>query len=162
MGRPDIRCGKLSVAPGVSTRHQVSDDDVPASGPDERRVFEKDPFRSNSVNCSDDLSVEPASLAVDACAASGGADVLTREASAKRIDASQLSREVHGAHVTFDDAQPGEALAQDGAGIGIPLDGDNGLMPEDEVGEDSAAGSGEEMAGAHVSMPPPKTAPAQP
>lgn len=141
MSGADIRRGKLSVAPGVSTRHQVGDDDVPASGADEGAVFEEDPFGPNSVNCPDNLSVQAAALSIDAGAFSGSRDVLARESSAQRIDASQLSREVHGADITFDDSQAGESLAQDGAGVGVPLDGNDRLVSEDEVGQDAAAGS---------------------
>lgn len=141
MGRSNISRGKLSVAPGISTRHKVGDDDVPASGADEGAVFEEDPGRSNSVNCADDLSVQTASLAANACSLACSRDVLTRESSAERIDASQLSREVHGSDIAFDDSQAGESLAQDGAGVGVPLDGNDRLVSEDEVGQDAAAGS---------------------
>lgn len=143
MGRSDISRGKLSVAPGISTRHQVGDDDVPASGSDEGTVFKEHPGRSNSVNCADDLSVQAASLAANACPFARSRDVLTRKSSAERIDASQLSREVHGSDIAFDDSQARESLAQDGAGVGVPLDGNDGGVSEDEVGQDAAAGSGE-------------------
>lgn len=152
--RSDIRRGKLSVAPGISTRHQVGDDDVPASGSDERAVFKEDPGRSNSVNCSHDFAVEAASLASNACALSSRADVLTREASADCIDASQLSREVHGSDIALDDSKAGELLAQDLAGVGVPLDSDDGLVTEDEVGKDAAACTGEEMSSSHVTPAP--------
>lgn len=114
---------------------------MPASGSDEGAVFEEHPGRSNSVNCADDLSVQTASLAFDACSLACCADVLTREASAQRIDASQLPREVHGSDITFDDSQAGELLAQDGAGVGVPLDGNDRGVPKDDVGQDAAAGS---------------------
>lgn len=163
MRRSDIRRGKLSVAPGISTRHQVGDDDVPASGSDEGAVFEEHPGRSNSVNCSHDFSVEAAALAADACSLSSSADVLTRKSSAERIDSSQLSREVHGSDIALDDSQAGESLSEHLAGVGVPLDGDNWLVAEDEIGKDSAAGTGEEMSSSHALKPSPCTAsPARP
>lgn len=143
MSRSDIRRGKLSVAPGISTLHQVGDDDVPASGADERAVFKEDPGGSNSVNCSHDFSVEAGALSFNAGTLSCCADVLTREASAERIDSSQLSREVHGSDIALDDSQAGEPFAQDLAGVGIPLDSDDGIVSEDEVCQDAATGSGE-------------------
>lgn len=146
---PDISRGQESVAPGISTRHQVADDNVPALGSDAWGVFQEHPGRSNSVDCAHDLAVESAALAVDALPIGiGRTDVGTREASADRIDASQLSREVHGADIALDDSQAGELSAQDGACVSVPLDGDDGLMAEDEVGEDSAAGTGEQVGGA--------------
>lgn len=114
---------------------------MPASGSDEGAVFKEDPGRSNSVNCADDLSVEAASLSANACSLACSRDVLTRESSAQRIDASQLSREVHGSDIAFDDSQAGEPLAQDSAGVGIPLDGNDWIVAQDEVGKDASARS---------------------
>jgi len=62
--------------------------------------------------------------------------------------------------VDFVHAQAGEpsignAGAEDGAGVGVPLDdGDRG-MAEDEIGVKSAAGAAEEVERAHTYAPPP-------
>lgn len=54
----------------------------------------------------------------------------------------------------------GCSLAQHGAGVGIPFDGEDGFMPKDEIGEQAAAGSCEEMRGSHGSgIPFPKNRP---
>jgi hypothetical protein len=44
----------------------------------------------------------------------------------------------------------GGALSQDGAAVGIKLNGSDGCVSEDEIAEQSAAGSGEEVEGLHV------------
>jgi hypothetical protein len=110
MRRPDISRPKDSVAPGISPRHQVPDDDMPAAGSDAGGVFQEHPGRSHSIDCPDDFSVEPAALTADPDASTGGADVLARESAAYRINRSQ-STEVHPAHIAFDDMQSREAGA---------------------------------------------------
>ena len=50
-------------------------------------------------------------------------------------------------NVSFVHVQPGEptfsgSLAQDLAGVPVPLNSDNWLVPEDKIGKESAAGSG--------------------
>lgn len=111
MGRAGISRTKDSVAPGISSRHKVSDDDVPTLEPDARAVFEEYPLRSNNVDCSHGLPVEAGSISVDALPAwVGGADIGAREASAQRIDASHASK-VHPSDISLDDMYPGEAGA---------------------------------------------------
>jgi hypothetical protein len=54
----DVSRSKDSVAPGISSRHKVPNDDVASLGSDAWAVFEKHPGRSNSVNCTHDLAIE--------------------------------------------------------------------------------------------------------
>jgi hypothetical protein len=110
MRRPDISRPKDAVAPGISPRHQVPDDDMPATGSDAGGVFQEHPGRSHGIDCPNDLSVEPAALPGDADASAGGADVLARESAAHRINRSQ-SAKVHPAHIALDDMQSREAGA---------------------------------------------------
>jgi len=138
----NISRAKDSVAPGISSRHKIPDDDVSSFGSDSWAVLQEHPGRSDSVNCSHDFAVQAAALAGDSEPVwVAGADVGARESSANRIDANQLSREVHGSHVGIDDPESGELPAEDGACIGIPFNGDDWLMAEDKVCEDAAAGT---------------------
>jgi hypothetical protein len=50
-------------------------------------------------------------------------------------------REVHGADIPLDDSHAGELATQNGAGIGVPFNGDDWFVSEDEIGEDAAPGS---------------------
>lgn len=86
---PDISRGKYSVAPGVSARHKLTDDNVTAAGSDLRAVFEKYESRANSVNCPEHLADESAPLSADPGSASCDANILAREA---RMDAIHSSR----------------------------------------------------------------------
>ncbi|MFA7269875.1 MAG: hypothetical protein WC073_11065 [Sterolibacterium sp.] len=70
MACADIRRGKRSVAPGVSTRHEFADDDIAASGADVRAVFEEDEARSDRVDGAEDFRDEAASRAGEASASS--------------------------------------------------------------------------------------------
>lgn len=47
----------------------------------------------------------------------------------------------------------GGALAQDSAAVGIKLNCSDWRVSEDEIGEQSAAGAGEEVKGLHVIQP---------
>jgi hypothetical protein len=71
------------------------------------------------------------------------------------IHASGVFGWVEQPNVALPHPQAGEpsvcgSFSQDLAGVGLPLDGHNGSVSEDEVAEQSAAGSGKEVHGSHV------------
>jgi hypothetical protein len=68
--RSDISRPKDSVSPGISTRHELTDDDVPTFGSDSGAVFKEHPIWSNNVNCTHDLSKQSASFAFNSFSAS--------------------------------------------------------------------------------------------
>lgn len=61
---------------------------------------------------------------------------------------------VEGSDIAFVDMQSGEpslgaSLAQHGAGVGIPFNGADGGMADDEIGKQSTAAASEEVHGSH-------------
>jgi hypothetical protein len=95
------------------------------------------------------LHPQPAALSVEAAPASCSRDVLAREASGDDIDVSAPRSPVEGPNVVphgeaweVSVALPGE---EHGASEGIKFDSADGNVPESEVGEDSAACSGEKV-----------------
>jgi hypothetical protein len=68
MACTDIRRGKDSVAPGISARHQLPDDDIAPFGTDAWRVFEEDKGRTDGVDGAEVFRDKPATLTCEACA----------------------------------------------------------------------------------------------
>ena len=66
MACADIRRGKRSVAPGISTRHEFGDDDIPPSGADVRAIFEEDEARPDRVDGAEDFRDEATSRPCEA------------------------------------------------------------------------------------------------
>jgi hypothetical protein len=85
---------------------------------------------------------------MDSRAISGDANILTREACMDAIHSASPLGWIKQPHVSLVHVQAGEpavlgSLAQDGAGVGVPLDGADGLMSKNEVCEQTPPGSGE-------------------
>lgn len=79
---------------------------------------------------------------------------LAREACMQAIHSAGVAGWIEQPNVSLVHAQTGEpsigsALAQDSAAVGIKLNCSDWDVSEDEVGEQSAAGTGKEVKGAH-------------
>jgi hypothetical protein len=83
-----------------------------------------------------------------ACLFSSSANVLARESRMNAVHASGVLGWIKQADISFPHPQAGEpsvcgSFAQDFAGVGFPLNSDNWLVSENEVGKQSTADSGE-------------------
>ncbi len=83
----------------------------------------------------------------NACFISGIANVLARESRMDAIHFSGVLGWIEQSDISFPHMQVGEpsfccSFAEDTAGIGIPLNSDNWIMSEDEVGKESASDAG--------------------
>jgi hypothetical protein len=146
----------------IPERGQVPENHVESAISDSWAVLQHDESWQNDTGHPDNFFPQTGSGSVaDACAAASRGYILAREARMQAIHSAGVPGWIEHPHVSFVHVQTGEpclggSLAQDGAAVGIPLDGADGLMAEDEVGEESAAGAGEEVEGLeHDIIPPP-------
>lgn len=103
-------------------------------------VFQEDEAGSYHVSDAEDFAIETAALAIDPGPAAGDADILAREARMDAIHSSRPGGWIEQPDVPLMHVQAGEpavsgAGSQDGAGVGVPLDGADWLVAEDEVCE---------------------------
>jgi hypothetical protein len=134
----NIRCGKYSIAPGVSTRHKFGNDTVSPFGPNAWTVLQEYEARSNSVDCAQDFTPESASWAVDSDSFPCCANILAREARMEAIHSSRVFGWIEQPNVSLVHVQTGKpsiggSLSQDLAAVGVPFDGGNGFMSENKV-----------------------------
>jgi hypothetical protein len=80
-------------------RGQVAENDSESSRSERWAVLHSHPLGSHFANHAGELSPEPGSLAVDAGAGAGDADVLAREAARNAVSNASPRSAVKGAHV---------------------------------------------------------------
>jgi hypothetical protein len=108
-------------------------------------VFKEQVSRSNDASNADDLGPQAAARTFrNACAISGRANILAREARCDAIHASRVFGWIEQPNISFVHVQVGEpslcgALAQDLAAVSVPFDSGNWRVSEDEIGKQSAA-----------------------
>lgn len=122
---------------------------VPENGSEPTRnnsgdVFQEEEFGSYSIGDAQDLPIKSGAFPVDPIASTGNANILARESRMQAIHAAGVFGWVEQPDITFVHPHAGEPSiggtgSQDGAGVGVPLDGKDGGMSEDEIGVRSAA-----------------------
>jgi hypothetical protein len=161
MGRSSI--GSSYTAPSRIKPHvgKISEDDVESRSDsnDCCDVLKEQAVGSNDASNAADFGPEVTSRTfADASLIAGVANVLAREACMDAIHSARVFGWIEQPNVSLMHSQPGEpsvvgSLSQDLAGVSVPLDSGNWRVSEDEVGEQSAAGSGKEVQGAHARSP---------
>ncbi len=154
MGSSDIGTSQHAPPSIVAQRGKVSEDAVESSTNDCWAVLqEREPWLYDS-EAAPHLRPQARAFAGQAGTLPSDADVLAREARCEAIHAARPRGWIEQPNVSLVHVQAGEpaiggALAQDGAAIGVPLDGADGLVSEDEVRQEATTCSSEEMDGSH-------------
>jgi hypothetical protein len=161
MGRSSIGSSQTDPSRIEPQLGKISEDDVESRS--ERNdccdVLKEQDSGSNNASDADDFGPEAASRTfLNASAISGVANVLAREARCEEIHSAGVRGWIEQPDISLVHVQAGEpslggSLAQDSAGVSVPLNSGNWLVPEDEVGEQSAPCSGEQVEGSHVISP---------
>lgn len=153
MGRTSIGSSQTDPSRIEPQVGKVSEDDVESRSEinDCCDVLKEQDAGSNCASDADDLGPETASRTfLNASAISGMANVLAREARCDEIHASRVFGWIEQPNVSLVHVQVGEpslcgSLPKDSAAVLVVFNSDNWGVPEDEVGEQSAAGSSEEV-----------------
>jgi len=156
MGRTHVGSSYACPAAVIPARGQVAEYGSQSVRKDCCDVFQEQESGSYRVSHAQDFTVETAArVCAHARLLSGAANVLAREARMDAIHASRVVGWIEQPDIAFVHSQAGEpsffrSLSEDLAGVSVPLNSGNWRMSEDEVGEQSAAGTSKEVEGSHV------------
>ncbi len=118
-------------------------------------VFKEQVSRSNDASNADDFGPQTAARTLrDACAISGLANVLAREACCDAIHSSRVVGWIEQPNVSLVHVQAGKpslcgSLPEDLAAVSVPLNSGNWRVSKDEIGKQSAACSSEQVESSH-------------
>jgi hypothetical protein len=144
MGRSNIGSAEHTPRRIIPQRGQVAENDIEASTNDCWAVLQEHEAGSNDTGHADNFAPQAGSGAVaDARAFASAGYILAREARCEAIHSASPRGWIEQPHVSFVHRQVGKSLAQDGAAIGVPLDGADGAVSKNEICEKTATGSGE-------------------
>ncbi len=120
-------------------------------------VLHEDEGGLNIANDASELNPETGAGAVEACASSCGADVLTGEAARHHVNTASPRSSVKGAHVIPDGKRREASVVltcdENAGGVGVKLDGADGPPPEQMPAEDAATSAREKSQLIHVTFP---------
>ena len=135
----DVACSEHHPLRIVPERGKVFEDDAEPPVDEERAVLDEDVARHDFADDSGHLTPEAASLAVDACAAASGRDVLTGKSSRYDVNTASPWSAVKGANVIPYRERRERAFILSGdeypCGIGVELDGAHGTPPKKDAGK---------------------------
>jgi hypothetical protein len=137
-------------------RGQVSENSSKPESNEVCRVFHEDVARSYLANDSGHLHPQSASLAVDACPESCGANVLTGKSACDDVGMSLPRSPVERADVIPDRETLEHAVSlsgeERGSAVGSNFNSADGNVPEELVGENSASSSCKKVHGSEWSL----------
>ena len=147
MGRTGVACPQHSPPRIVPQRGQVSEYTSKPPSSEHWAVLHEDVAWSYFANDAGHLSPHAGAGAVNACSLSGGADVLTREASRHHVNTASPRSSVKRSHV-IPDRKRGQASVvltgnENTRGVGVPLDGTYSA-PSEEMTSEQATPSARE------------------
>lgn len=131
----------------IPERGQVTEHSPETPSNEGWAVFHKDESGSNLAHDPRHVAPHPAALAVNACALSGNADVLAREASRNHVNNSAPRMSVKGPNVIPNRAGREKAVILSGGknarGVWLPLDSADSAPPELVASENSSTSARE-------------------